>query len=79
MPMSSFTNNLKKEKPWAIMGLTRSQYQRLKPWKSAQKKISKEQFEDLVRELGANFFKDLKFQSDVGELMQGIFGKLGGE
>jgi hypothetical protein len=56
------------------MGMSRAEYMRKKPWKSAPKKMSRSQFEDMVRELGHEFFRDLKEYADAEVLVQAVFG-----
>lgn len=61
------------EKPWAILGITRRQYDTAKPWKRA--KMSKEEFGKLVCMVPPEAIKDLKDRADAETLLEAAFGK----
>mgnify|MGYP001251427427 CR=1 FL=1 len=70
MPLSS---KLTKEKPWAILGITRQHYEAVKPWKAAG--ISKDAFAELVRLAPPEAIKALKDEADAEVLVEAMFGK----
>lgn len=47
-------NKFKEEKPWALLGATRKDYDIAKPWKKT--KLSKEEFGKLICSLPPEFF-----------------------
>jgi len=61
------------EKPWAILGITRRQYDTAKPWKKA--KMSKEEFSKLVSMVPPEAIKSLKEHADAERLLEAAFGK----
>lgn len=71
-------NKLQRQKPWAVMGMSRKQYQAKKPWKSAKGKMTKEQFEEMIlniAEAHPNFYQELKEEADAEKLVSLIFGE----
>ena len=73
--MRKISDRLTKEKPWAVMGLSRAEYMKAKPWKTAKGRMSRSEFEDLIRELGHAFFKELETNAQAEGLVAAIFGK----
>ena len=63
---------LSKEKPWAILGISRQEYDRAKPWKKAR--MTKEAFGDLVRAVAPEAIKNLKDEAQAEILTAAIFG-----
>lgn len=61
------------EKPWAILGISRRQYDTAKPWKKA--KMSKEEFAKLVCLVPPEAVKHLKDIADAEALLEAAFGK----
>jgi len=61
------------EKPWAILGISRRQYDTAKPWKKA--KMSKEEFAKLVCMVPPEAIKRLKDHADAEWLLEAAFGK----
>ena len=61
------------EKPWAILGISRRQYDTAKPWKKA--KMSKEEFAKLVSMVPPEAIKHLKEVADAETLLEAAFGK----
>ena len=61
------------EKPWAILGISRRQYDTAKPWKKA--KMSKEEFAKLVCMVPPEAIKRLKDHADAEMLLEAAFGK----
>jgi hypothetical protein len=74
--MPNLSRKIQQEKPWVIMGMSRKQYERARPWKAAPKRMSRNAFENLVRELGYDFFKELRTQAEAESLVEAIFGKM---
>lgn len=61
------------DKPWAILGISRRQYDTAKPWKKA--KMSKEEFAKLVSMVPPEAIKRLKDVADAEVLLEAAFGK----
>ncbi len=61
-----------KEKPWAILGISRREYDKAKPWKKA--KMSKEAFADLVRQVPPEAFKQIRDEAQAEVLVAAMFG-----
>ena len=66
------SDRLSKEKPWAILGISRREYDRAKPWKKA--KMTREAFGDLVRAVPPEAIKNLKDEAHAEILTAAIFG-----
>jgi len=60
------------EKPWAILGITRRQYDTAKPWKRA--KMTKEAFAKIVCMVPLEAIKSLKEHADAEMLLEAAFG-----
>lgn len=65
---------LPKEKPWAILGISRREYDKARPWKKAG--MSKEAFADLVRAVPPEAVKILKDEAQAEILTAAIFGAM---
>ncbi len=63
---------LTKEKPWAILGISRREYERARPWKAA--KMTKEAFAELVRAVPPEAVKVLQDEAQAEILTAAIFG-----
>lgn len=63
--------NSPKEKPWAVMGVSRKQYESARIWKKT--KLSRKKFDDLICSLPPDFFKELQLVSDGERLVEAIF------
>lgn len=63
-----------KEKPWAILGVSRKSYDALKPWKKM--KLSREEFGNKICSLPPEVFNDLRLHADANILVDSLFGKL---
>ncbi len=61
------------EKPWAILGISRRQYDTAKPWKKA--KMSKDEFAKLICLVPPEEIKSLKEHADAERLLEAAFGK----
>lgn len=61
------------EKPWAILGISRRQYDTAKPWKRA--KMSKEEFAKLISMVPPEAIARLKDYADAEMLLEAAFGK----
>lgn len=70
--MMSLSGKITPEKPWAILGITRRQYDVARPWKKA--KMSKEDFAKLVRDVPPEAIKNLKEHADAEMLLEAAFG-----
>jgi hypothetical protein len=69
MPNSEFPT----EKPWAILGITRKQYDTIKPWKEAG--MSKETYAEVLNLMPPETMQILKEEADAERLVESIFGK----
>lgn len=64
---------LSKDKPWAILGITRKQYDSARPWKSAG--VSREEFARIVRAAPQELIKSLCDEAHADKLIEAMFGK----
>lgn len=71
--MMEQTDKTPPEKPWAILGISRRQYDTAKPWKRA--KMSKEKFAKLVCMVPPEAIARLKDVADAEVLLEAAFGK----
>lgn len=69
----SIAGKISPDKPWAILGISRRQYDTTKPWKRA--KMSKEEFAKLVSMVPPEAIKRLKDVADAEMLLEAAFGK----
>jgi len=69
----AISDKFSSDKPWAILGITRRQYDAAKPWKKAN--MSKEEFAKLVRVVPPEAVKSLKEHADAEILLEAAFGK----
>lgn len=61
-----------KNKPWAVLRMTRVQYAASRPWKKT--KMSRKAFENLICSLPPEIFDEIKLQADAEHLLESIFG-----
>lgn len=61
------------DKPWAILGISRRQYDIAKPWKRA--KMSKDEFAKLICMVPPEAIARLKDVANAGVLLEAAFGK----
>ncbi|WP_428566680.1 MAG: hypothetical protein ACP59X_06650 [Solidesulfovibrio sp. DCME] len=66
--------NLKREKPWAVLKVSRREYEAAKPWKRAG--VSRAVFEELVFDLSDGFVDHCHMEVDAEKLVEGMFGKV---
>ena len=65
---------LKREnKPWAVLGLSRREYETKRPWKAAQ--MSRAAFEDIALALPQEIIADIKLHAEAELLVESIFGE----
>jgi hypothetical protein len=64
--------NPKQEKPWAILKVTRRQYESQRPWKKAG--ISRARFEGLLAILPEGFVDHCHRDADAEKLITSMFG-----
>lgn len=62
-----------REKPWAILGISRRQYDTVKPWKRAN--MSKDKFAKLICLVPPEAIKSLKEHADAERLLEAAFGQ----
>ena len=63
---------LKQEKPWAILKVSRRQYEMKRPWKRAG--LSRSTFEELLLSLPDGFVDHCHRDADAEKLANAIFG-----
>ena len=68
-------NDFEKEKPWALLGISRKEYESARMWKKT--KLTRKEFDELISSLPAEFFKEMQYIADGERLVESIFGKLG--
>jgi len=65
---------LKREnKPWAVLGMSRREYEAKRPWKVAG--VSRDHFEDITVMVPAEIIERLKEEAQAELLVEQIFGK----
>lgn len=64
--------DLKKEKPWAILKVTRREYEATRPWKEAG--ISRARFEELLALMPDGFVDHCHREADADALVKAMFG-----
>jgi hypothetical protein len=67
-PSAKFKN----EKPWALLGISRRQYEAAKPWKEAGQ--DRRKFEEIIRLIPPEAVDDLKLEAQAEALLEGVFG-----
>lgn len=70
---SFFSTKVKKFKPWDKLGIARSVYDKVKPWKHAN--LTKEKFEEFIELMPDQFITDIKRESEAEQLIKAIFGE----
>lgn len=60
------------EKPWAILGISRKQYESCRPWKKAG--VSRERFDEIVRLVPSEATNSLQEEARADILVEAIFG-----
>ncbi|GFK92809.1 hypothetical protein NNJEOMEG_00636 [Fundidesulfovibrio magnetotacticus] len=71
--MMTLSEKTHTDKPWAILGISRRQYDSAKPWKKA--KMSKEEFAKLICLVPPEAIKRLRDNADAEVLLEAAFGK----
>lgn len=62
-----------KEKHWAVMGVTRRQYESARMWKKT--KLTRKEFDKLISSLPPEIFKEMQLEADGQRLIEAVFGK----
>jgi len=74
MPRMSFVKNLKRDnKPWALLGLSRREYEARRPWKAA--KVSRAEFEDMICQVPPELIDEIKLHAHAEALVESVFWK----
>lgn len=69
----TFLNKLKREnKPWAVLGMTRREYESKRPWKTAG--VDRARFEEITSALPAELVQRIKEEAQAELLVEQIFG-----
>jgi hypothetical protein len=63
--------DLKKEKPWAKLRMTRRQYETVRPWKKAG--MGRGRWEELVLLIPDDAIDALKLEADADKLVEALF------
>lgn len=71
--MGNLAEKISAEKPWALLGVSRRQYDTTKPWKKVN--MTKDAFSRLVCTIPPEAIKILQDQSDAEKLLEAVFGK----
>lgn len=64
-------NNLKQEKPWAVLGVSRKRYEESRLWKRTP--LDRKAFDALILSLPEGLVEHLKFEADAEALVAAIF------
>lgn len=75
--MTNLKQKHSNEKPWALMGISRKDYEKARMWKKT--KLSRKEFDALLSSLPVEFFKEIQLIADGERLTESIFGKLEGD
>lgn len=65
--------NLKSEKPWAVLKVSRKQYETSRPWVTA--KLSRAKFEELLLLMPDGFVDHCHREAEATRLIEAIFGE----
>ncbi|WP_043637963.1 hypothetical protein [Desulfovibrio sp. TomC] len=65
---------LKNEKPWAILKVSRRQYETKRPWVAAN--MPRQKFEELLTSLPDGFVDHCHRDVDAEKLVEAMFGKV---
>ena len=71
--MPTLKDQLSREKPWAILGITRKKYDTIKPWKKAG--MTKDKYAEMLNLMPHEAMQILKDEADADRLVESIFGK----
>jgi hypothetical protein len=63
-----------KNKPWAILKVSRRQYAAARPWKKAG--MSRERFEEMIAILPEGMIDEIQLEADAERLIAAAFGGL---
>lgn len=63
-----------KNKPWAILKISRRQYETVRPWKKSG--MSRPMFEELLATLPEGFIDQLRLEADAERLLRTVFGEV---
>jgi hypothetical protein len=61
-------------KPWAILKISRRQYEAARPWKKSG--MSRPMFEELLTTLPEGFIDQLHLEADAEKLLRTVFGEV---
>jgi len=64
----------KREKPWAILKVSRRQYETKRPWVAA--KMPRQKFEELLTSLPDGFTDHCQRDAEADRLVEAMFGKV---
>ena len=67
-------DKLKQEKPWAILRVSRRQYEIKRPWVTAN--LPRKEFEELLAMLPDGFIDHCHRDAEAERLVNAIFGKV---
>ena len=60
-------------KPWTRLGITKKQYKKSRPWKSA--KISRERYEKIILNVPQELIEEHRRKAEANAMMEAVFGK----
>ena len=66
--------NLKREKPWAKLRMSRRAYETARPWANAG--ISRQKWEELLLLIPDDSVDALKLEADADKLVEAMFGEV---
>lgn len=67
--------NLKREKPWAKLRMTRRSYEAARPW--AKSGMDRQQFENIMLAIPDEAIDAIKLEADAERLVDAMFGQAG--
>lgn len=59
-------------KPWAVLKVSRRQYETARPWKKAG--LSRADYEAILGDLPEGFIDELHLEADAEKLLRSVFG-----
>ena len=72
--MSKISERLKLEKPWAILGISRKQYETARPWKKSN--MTRDRFESLIKFFPHDIVQDMKLHASAEYLTEKLFASI---
>jgi hypothetical protein len=66
--------SIPQNKPWAILKISRRQFETVRPWKKSG--MSRPMFEELLATLPEGFIDQLHLEDDAEKILRTVFGEV---